>query len=236
MLQPKNQNINPRFFQLALELEKQFHEELIKNEVHFRASLNSLSLISVSADKPELGVSCKNHKHWTTEVLHIYIEKIKKKPMPKRPTPEKSLQAWIIKYSQVNDRKLPFNNSIKFLTSELAIHNNNGTKIVSDIIGYDTNTNQLIIIELKSNRLLKKLIEQVDNFEKIFHNNYWFFRELIILHDFNILEDISRKVIVWPHAKTSPLKRLKDIDITEYTYWSNDNSYHFIDHSSEKPN
>lgn len=230
-MQSENQNIDTRFFKLALELEKQFQDELIKNEVHFRASLNSLSLISVSADKPELGVPCKNHKQWTIEILHNYIEKIKNKPIPKRPTPEKSLQAWIIKESQANDHKLPFDNSIQFLTSELAIHNINGTKIVSDIIGYDTDTNQLIIIELKSDRLVKRLIEQVNNFEEIVHDNFWFFHDLVTIRGFGTLEEISRKAIVWPHERTSPLEKLKDLDITEYTYQSNGDGYNFIDHS-----
>ncbi|MFC2176317.1 hypothetical protein ACFLR1_05050 [Bacteroidota bacterium] len=234
VLYSTNQNNETRFFKLALELEKQFQDDLIENEVHFRASLNSLSLISVGADKPELGVPCKNHNQWTIEILYNYIDKIKSKPNPKRPTPEKSLQAWIIKEAQANDHKLPFDNSISFITSELAIHNSNGTKIVSDIIGYNTTTNQLVIIELKSDRLLKRLIEQVDSFEEIIHDNFWFFHDLVTLHGFGKLEKVSKKAIVWPHKRTSPLGKLKDLDIAEYTYQENGDSYSFIDHS-EKP-
>ena len=231
VLHSANQNNDTRFFKLALELEKQFQNELIENEIHFRASLNSLSLISVGADKPELGVPCKNHNPWTRDILRTYIKKIQSKSIPKRPTPEKSLQAWIIKEAQANDHKLPFDNSIKFITSELAIHNSNGTKIVSDIIGYDTATNKLVIIELKSDRLLKRLIEQVDSFEEIIHDNFWFFHDLVTLHGFGKLEEVSRKAIVWPHERTSPLVKLKDLDIAEYTYQENGNSYSFIDHS-----
>jgi len=234
LLQSDNQNIDTRFFKLAIELERQFQNELIENEVHFRASLNSLSLISVGAEKPELGVSCKNHNQWTSEILHTYIEKIKNKPIPKRPTPEKSLQAWIINEAQANDHKLPFNNSIKFITSELAMYKSNEAKIVSDIIGYNTETNQLVIIELKSDRLFKRLIEQVESFEEIIHDNFWFFHDLVTLHGFSKLEEASSKAIVWPHERTSPLQKLKDLDITEYTYQSNGDDFSFIDHSEKK--
>jgi hypothetical protein len=230
-LQSNSQNIDTRFFKLAIELERKFQAELIENEVHFRASLNSLSLISVGTEKPELGVPCKNHNQWTSEILRTYIEKIKSKPIPKRPTPEKLLQAWIIKEAQANDHKLPFDNSIKFVTSELAIYNSNGNKIVSDIIGYDTATNQLVIIELKSDRLLKRLIEQVDNFEEIIHDNFWFFHDLVTLHGFGKVVEDLRKAIVWPHERTSPLEKLKDLNIAEYTYQGNSDNYSFIDHS-----
>jgi len=233
-LQTDAQDNDTQFFKLAIELEKQFEDQLIANEIHFRASLNSLSIISVSTDKPELGVPCKNHNQWTAEILRSYIEKIKSKPAPKRPTPEKSLQAWIIKEAQANNHKLPFDNSIKFITSELAMHNYNGAKIVSDIIGYDTDTNQLVIIELKSDRLLKRLIQQVDSFEEIIHDNFWFFHDLVTLHGFGKLEEVARKAIVWPHEKTSPLEKLKELDIAEYTYQENKGNYNFIDHSKNE--
>ena len=228
------QNNDTQFFKLALDLEKQFKDELIKSEVHFRANLNSLSLISVSSNKPELGVPCKNHTQWTSEILHTYIKKIQNKPEPKRPTPEKSLQARIIKEAQANKYKLPFDNSIIFITSELAMSNNNGAKIVSDIIGFDTESNQLVIIELKSDRLLKRLIEQVDNFEDIINDNFWFFHDLVTINGFDKLSEFSRKAIVWPYKKTSPLEKLKELDISEYTYEMSENSYSFIDHSKNE--
>ena len=195
--------------------------------MHFRANLNSLSLISVSSNKPELGVQCKNHNQWTSEILNSYIKKIHSKSEPERLTPEKLLQAQIIKEAQANNRKLPFDNSIIFITSELAMRNNSGTKIVSDIIGYNTATNQLVIIELKSDRLLKRLIEQVENFEKIINENFYFFQELINLNNFDKLSLAPKKAIVWPYKNTSPLEKLKGLNIAEYTYKLYDNNFSF---------
>lgn len=223
--------MDTKFFQIALELEKQFRDQLIENEVKFRASLNSLSLISLSKERPELGVTCKDHQCWTSEVLDAYIEKIKSKPIPGRPTPEKLLQAWIIKSAQENNHQLPFGSAIRFITSELAIHNKKESKIVSDIIGYDTKTKQLVIVELKSDRHLKRLIEQVDNFEEIISDNFLFFRNLLALHGFSKLEKESKKVIVWPHERTSPLEKLQKLNIAEYTYQKVGENYHFIDHN-----
>ncbi len=227
----KNQKNNIlQFFKLAIELEEEFKWELIKNDVHFRPNLNSLSLISVNSIRPELGVQCKKHQEWTIDILHNYIKKILSKPVPQRSTPEKSLQAWIIKESQRNENNLPFDSSLKFIASELAIPNKNGKKIVSDILYYDTLSGQLVIVELKSDRHLKRLIEQVNNFEKIIHDNFRFFKELVRLNGYDNLERTLQKTIIWPHKRTSPLKKLKKLHIGEYTYEVNGNNYSFIDH------
>lgn len=219
-------------FKLTIELEKRFRDELTENEVHFRANIHSLSLISISQAKPELGVTCKNHPDWTSEILRSYIKQVKQLPEPKRYTPEKTLQAWIIKAAQKNNGNLPFSDSIKLITSELALSNDRGTKTVADIIGFDVRSDQLVIIELKSERQLKRLIEQVDNFEKIIQDNYTFFENLVALHGFNSMDSEIRKAIVWPHRRTSPLAELKDENIDEFTYREDIcDSYEFFDHS-----
>lgn len=215
------------FFKLAKELELQFKNELIKNEVHFRPNLNSLSLISISSNKPEIGITCKTHENWSKEILNSYIQIIENKPTPKRPTPEKDLQSWIIKNALINNNSLPFDPNIKFITSELAICNNNGHKVVSDILGFDTKTNALIVIELKSDRLLKRLIEQVNNFEEVILEKRLFFENLLQLHCINNSINSVLKAIVWPYERTSPLKKLKDLEIKEYTYHKENNEYLF---------
>jgi len=210
------------YFRLAVKLEQQFSDQLIHHEVHFRPNLNSLSLISISQAKPELGVRCKQHSKWTSGILSSYITDINELPVPGRSTPEKSLQAWIIRKAQLNDGYLPFEKSIKFITSELAFQGSYGKKIVSDIIGYDTVNNQLVIIELKSQRLLRRLIEQVEDFERIFKDNFPFFKQLTQIHGFNKLKTEPRKAIVWPYARTSPLQELKAKGIAEFTYQENE--------------
>lgn len=213
------------YFRLAHELENKFHAKLSKNEVHFRPSMNSLSMISVSSLKPEIGCSCKNHDEWSDEIIESYIQIIDTKEPPKRPTPEKSLQAWMIKYSQNHDFYLPFERKTKFITSELAITNSRGEKIVSDIIGYDMSSQAIVVIELKSERLLTRLVEQVDNFEKIIQENENLFKEILNIHGIDNLNQSISKAIVWPYAETSPLKKLEELGIQEYTYTNIDDYF-----------
>ena len=213
------------YFKLAHRLNEDNKTILLKEKVHFRASLNSISLISISNEKPELGIKCNANKYQATEnisdVLSKDITKIKIKPVPKRPTPEKELQSWIINYALNNKNSLPFDNDIKFITSELAIINQEGKRIVTDIIGYSESLKQLFVIELKSERLRKRLIEQVNNFENVIIENPDFFNQLLSIYGFKSSKDFSKnisKVIVWPYKKTSPDKMLIELDIIEFTY------------------
>lgn len=217
-------------FRLAFELEQEFKNELIENEVYFRGSLHSLSLISISKNKPEMGVIYRNYRSRSLDILNVYIQEIKNKQQPKRLKPEKSLQAWIIKQTQLDSGFLPFNQSVKFITSELAIKND-GVKYIANIIGYDIHTQQIVIIEIKSNRLFNRLKEQVDKFAEIFTENYALFQQLIQLHGFSELAKIPRKVIVWPMARTSPLEKWAEAGVREYTYQEQGEGYSFKNHS-----
>lgn len=224
MINHKDNQFNKLYFRLAVEFEKQFVEILFKNQVHFRGNLNSLSLISISEDKPELGVTCRMHTHWTESIVQSYIDKIIDKPEPKRATPEKSLQAWIIRKSLENKHLLPFNKSIRFITSEFAIQDDIKGKIVSDILGYDVKMNRLVILELKSARHLSRLIEQVNNMEYIVNKYPSFFEELVGLHGYQIKND-PLKTIIWPKPKRFSLSDLKARNIVEYVYEKEGNNY-----------
>ena len=220
------QNINLSSFRLAIELELEFKDVLIENEVYFRGNLHSLSLISHSEAMPEIGVTYRNYCSRSLTTLKSCINEIKKQPLPKRPTPEKSLQAWIIQQAQRNNNFLPFDKSIKFITSELTMKNN-GAIHFCDIIGYNTRTHQAVLFELKPSRLFDQLKEQIDIFSDIFSENYIFFQQLMQLYGFPELEKIPMKAIVWPTARTSPIKKWVEAGIAEYTYQKNSDGFHF---------
>lgn len=226
--------MNIEYFKLAQYLNEVYKHILLKENVHFRASLNSISMISISNEKPELGVKCNSIKYASAENFRImieqYIGKIEEKTKPERPTPEKELQSWIINYALNNNHCLPFDSDIKFITSELAIKDKDGAKIVTDILGYRESNNQLCVIELKSDRLFKRLKEQVNNFEEIIIENPEFFSQLLLIHGFAKPNGVSKninKIVVWPHEKTSPKKELKNSDIQEFTYQEH---YTFLNH------
>lgn len=212
------------FLKLAFNLEKKFSDILMVNEVHFRGNLNSISFISISHEKPELGVKCNLHRKWDEEIIQNYINRIKAKPVPQRPTPEKLLQSWIIRKSRENNNFFTFDNSIRFITSELAIVDDIKGKIVPDILGFDTEKNRLVIIEIKSKRNLGRLIEQVKNFENIIYKNLYFFNELLELFGYQIKNE-PLKVIIWPKPKKMSLSDLGSRNIIEYIYETKNNDF-----------
>jgi hypothetical protein len=224
-----------KYFDLANTLNKEYKQLLIDNEVHFRASINSISMISISKDKPELGIKCNATKYKSSaDLKKVIVEDIKEVnsiSKPQRPTPEKELQSWIINYALNNNRSLPFDTDIKFITSELAILSKSGKKTITDILGYNKINRQLYVIEIKSDRLLKRLIQQVSDFENVILENPQFFSQLLSIHGFTTPPDISKntkKVIVWPYERTTPKAELKRENIIEITYHGH---YTFLNHS-----
>lgn len=209
-----------KFFKMAKDLNEK-HAKLFskeKEEVHVRGNLKSMSLISLSEDTPELGFSSiKTEK----TILNKLKNEFKNLELGKL-TPEKELQAWIIKKAISNKHILPFGGNIKFITSEMAIKNNDGKRIVNDILGFHEE-HGIFVIELKSDRAMTRLIEQVNSFEKIIENNTELFNDLLKIHDCSTWDKKSiTKVIVWPHSengqKSSKYLSSKDVGIIEYGY------------------
>lgn len=215
---------NLLYFEMANEFNKTLHSDLVKNQCHFRGNLNSFSLVSLSPEKPELGISGLK----TEKDAKNAFDRLSLKKHPKRPTPEKSLQAWIINQALNNNFRLPFDENIKFITSELALKNDKRVRVVNDILGYCEKDKQICVVELKSKRLMQELINQVKDFEDIILTNQPFFTELLKLYDHQNPNGFQKvkKIIVWPYAETSPKEELKkeDVDILEVTY---ENSYKF---------
>ncbi|MEA2050201.1 MAG: hypothetical protein U9O56_05680 [Campylobacterota bacterium] len=116
-----------------------------------------MSLISISKNKPELGFSSIR----TEKTILSKINDLKEKDKPKRATPEKVLQSWIIQNAIKNNYILPCGDEIKFITSEMAVYDENKKRIVNDILGFKDGN--LYVIELKSDRTMGRLIEQVEN-------------------------------------------------------------------------
>ncbi|HXH98930.1 MAG TPA: hypothetical protein VNI52_01590 [Sphingobacteriaceae bacterium] len=212
-----------KYFSLAHKLNEKHKMFLLEKKVHFRASKNSFALISLSEESPEQGIKCSYTEYSSEKDISELIKKaIKKIDIPKRPTPEKRLQAFIINYALNNNNELLFDKNIKFITSEIAIYNKDKKKIVTDILGYNETNNQLCVIELKDDRQEKRLIEQVNNFENIINEDKTeFFSQLLSIHGFKSSNNTPLKVakfVVWPHGTASPKEKLKAEKITEITF------------------
>ena len=201
------------YFQLAKSLNERFREELLKKEAHFRGSVNSLSLISLNKETPEMGVgNIKTEARAVEELQKFNPEK------PKRNTPEKSLQSWIILNAMRNNNVLPFGDNLTFITSELAIVLEDGRKVVNDILAVDKD-NSLVVVELKSERV-NSVKEQALDFKGIIEARQEFFKQLTELMTGKNWNGNVKCAIVWKksHGTPQPAKdEHKKIDVFEYS-------------------
>lgn len=198
-----------KFFQMAHELNLVNHEKLKEKELHFRGSMHSFSLISLARETAEVGLkNLKSLKEGENALNNKIASKLSKSLG--RSTPEKVLQAWIIKHAINNEMLLPFGKNLTFLTSELAFKSvfvkskgKNG-KLVNDLLAIDDN-GSLWIIELKSERHKKRLADQVNDFIAVIDKSRDFFVDLVTTISDKKWNGTLHGMVVWPYAKTSPL-------------------------------
>ena len=182
-----------KYLIIAKALNDKYCNKLRENKLHFRGNLNSFSLISLSRNTPESGISALKKEEEGERALKYQIT------APKRSTREKELQAWIINYALNNKNILPFlKTEILYITSELALKNNSKEKVVCDILGIDKENN-LIVIELKSERL-KVLQDQVNNYSEIIKTNKDFFSKLVSVVVGKKWSTLVKGLVVWPSS------------------------------------
>jgi hypothetical protein len=216
-----------KYFKLAKELNDEHHDLLVEKKLHFRGNKNSVSLISLAKETAEKGVPNIKEKEKAKSILHnqIILEE------PKRDTPEKVLQAWIILDAMRNKGKLPFKENLTFITSELVFANKEeyqlskpNRDIRNDILAID-NDNNLCIIELKYSRV-NEVKKQTIEFEKVVKNETQFFHQLVLLYTNQKWNGSIRKIAVWPN--TTGKARLQEYsDVEEVNYSQNDSNFSF---------
>ena len=205
-----------KYFKMAMELNKEKHDELKKKQCHFRGGFGSMSLISVAFWSPERGKSGIKNEGRAEEKLKSF-----KVDMPGRSTPEKQLQAWLINRILFHDApEFWESRGLNFLTSELKKDN-----LVNDILAVD-DKGSIWVIELKSARYLDELIRQTNGFAEVVKSNEDEFAELVAVLSGSKLKwtGAIKKMIIWPSspsgqiAKTTRDKLAKhDIESVEYT-------------------
>lgn len=215
-----------KFFRLARELNVEYKEYLKSHPAHFRASLSSIALISLRHDTPQLGFNCSYSKLEKAAInIDEYLDKLTSMSLPLRLTPEKQMQSWIISYSMNND-SLPFDSDITFVTDEFA-RKGVSSKLVADIFSFIQKTNTFVIIELKSNRALTELSNQLDNCEDLVKADTHFYAELLQAHGFAWEEPFRiQKIAVWPCSRIAQPKKFKS-DIREICYQKAGGSFIF---------
>lgn len=213
-----------KYFKIAKELNEKYHLLLTQYKLHFRGNQKSFSLVSLEKDTAEKGKSRLKSKEPAEKLL---LSNNLKLETPKRSTPEKELQAWIINFAVNNDGILPFGKKIQFITSELAIHIDINEyygelglfypkkKMVNDILAIDEKSN-LCIIELKTKRV-NEVKKQAIDFEKVILKNKDFFKELIFLMTSKTWNGKCRKISVWNKVK-GKIKPREYFEVEEINY------------------
>jgi hypothetical protein len=207
-----------QFIELAATLNSQYHDGLRQKQCHFRGGLGGVSLVSLSDKTPELGlpgVSARNASEKIAEIDNL--------SSPRRATPEKELQAWIINqllFGKPPDfwKKL----NLTFVTSELRIEQDGGN-VVNDILALDV-SGALWVIELKSARKLDELIKQCIAFSRAIEGHKELFKRITTLLVQRISWDGNtvKRMIIWPASsgiqRDKTLQMIKDHNIVAVAY------------------
>jgi len=215
------------YFNLAKILNEECKEVLIKHKARFRGSLNSICLVSVNyLYTPQLNLRYpladalrRDCSHLDQHLRNFNIME------PKRNTPEKLVQSFII-FKSMETGHLPFDENIVLITDEFA-RLSNDNKLVIDIIGFNKKKVALSLIELKSKRELEALKNQLANAAKSVTNDFAFYKSFLKKHGidwdppFNI-----EKIAVWPCNDNINEKRFLQ-DIREIGYCSIGNDIKF---------
>lgn len=207
-----------RFIELAAILNGQHHEALRQKQCHFRGGLGGVSLVSLSNKTPELGLTGVNVNNASEK-----IEEIDNLISPKRATPEKELQAWMINqllFGKPPDfwKKL----NLEFVTSELRIEQN-GNKVVNDILALDS-SGALWVIELKSARKLDELIKQCIAFSKAIEGHKELFKKItsLLVQGRSWDGNTVKRMIIWPASsgkqRDKTMQLIKNNNIVAVAY------------------
>jgi len=202
-----------RFIELAHELNTCHHQDLVRAKLHFRGSINSMSLVSLSKETPEIGLSNIRSKASAESKLRELLAGTLSLTRG-RNTPEKEVQAWLIHTAMANDYKLAFDPDLRFITSELALVHN-GVRVVNDILALDADGN-LVVVELKSSRSRKVIEGQVRKFMGCIEQRRDLFAALVTLVTGRAWSGGTKGVVIW--NASSSLKRAIDPMYREFCF------------------
>ncbi len=149
--------------------------------IHFRPSAHGITLVGLDPTCPQRG-----HGPYSAARLHdFYCEEYRRHctTRPKRATPEKHLQSFLIGDAYQHGRQLATlratvgedpTTDMCFVTDELALHTSGGKKLVCDLLAIrrpadDPAAAIPVLIELKSSRHMARLVEQLTDFSQELH-------------------------------------------------------------------
>ena len=155
----------------------------LDDRVHLRPVSDGVTIVNLDPKRPQLG-----HRLSKSDLACLraggsqadnMINKFKDGPKPKRPTPEKELQSYLIREAYGNGRKMASLNEssqrtdapveLTFITDEIAVPvKESKSEIRCDLLAFrDTDKGRIpVLLELKNKRL-RELIGQVEKYSSI---------------------------------------------------------------------
>lgn len=182
------------------------------DRVHFRPTSNGVTLVGLLHDRPQRGLGGIKDLSRITDhfeaLFHEHCEAVSQG----RGTDEKQLQSFLIREAHRHARHLePLNTAARvagqaldlvFVTDEIPLPGDN-ERIVCDLLALrrDEAGRQIpVVVELKSERALTRLLEQVEGYARLVDLHADLFAQLfaVLLGELVTFGGPCEKVIVWP--------------------------------------
>ena len=183
------------------------------SRVHFRPSSTGVAMVGLLHDRPQRGKSgLRNLEGIAKDFERMFGEHCRDVDQG-RATGEKALQSALIREAYGNGRKLASLNAastgtddpveLMFITDEIPLPIEDG-KMVCDVLALrrDRGRSTPVLLELKDDRLLTRLVEQVEGYAALVDAHADVFAELFgaLLGEDVRFDGPTEKWIVWPAA------------------------------------
>lgn len=183
------------------------------DRVHFRPSSTGVGMIGLLPDRPQRGKSgLRNLERIAQDFEQLFVAHCRDVPHG-RLTGEKALQSYLIRNAYGHGRRLACLNEASattnatvdliFVTDEIPVPIQQG-KLVCDILAFRSESNCIVpvLLELKDDRMLTRLVEQVENYAALIDEHVGVYSELFsaVLGEALSLTAPCEKWIVWPSA------------------------------------
>jgi hypothetical protein len=213
------------------EVVKSYKDLFAKHSFRLRPSVGSISLVSCSNWTPQLGFSNMTNGPALKSKLAALKDGTAKLKAPDRPTPEKSVQSWLISEAMHNNGRLASielalkdHHTYWLVADEIALNaiNENdsaekGERVVADLLLVRTNglgESELVNVELKSERTTKTHGQIKAFWSFIGPNQYALWREFaeVMLEKKLHWRELGKTngLVIWP----CPLKNSKSSEST----------------------
>jgi len=201
----------------AEKIEDELHELIWhhKMPVFFRPGASGVAMVGLTSDLPQRGRSGYRDLKALSEKFESHFLAYCVQPDQGRPTPEKMLQSYLIRGAirgSVERWMTPLNEAsertgapvkLRFAVDEVPLKHN-GKKIVCDLLAVREipGGHVPVVIELKSDRQMKRLIDQVTGYAALVDRHADLFARLfgVILHEEFTFVGPCENWIVWPLA------------------------------------